>query len=175
MGSLAAVFGGAPPREAVPRRRGLAALDSPHGSLLVTEAGTRKRASLVVVAGDEALSTFDRGGLEPPECDTTACREVLTGESHTLKRALTDPRLPSGIGNAYSDEILHRARLSPLELTRRLSPEETERLHRSVREVLAEWTVRFTSELEGGFPEKVTALREGMAGHGRYRRPCPAC
>ncbi len=156
-------------------RGALAAFDFEHGSVVLSEASTRKRASLHLARGRDALGAFDRGGLEVLDADLPAFREALTRESHTLKRALTDPRLFSGIGNAYSDEILHRARLSPAKLTRRLSEEEIARLHAAVRGVLAEWTAALLKEAAGRFPEKVTAFREGMAVHGRYGRPCPVC
>ena len=156
-------------------RVGLAAFDFENGTLLLTEASTKKRASLHLVAGEEALRQFDRGGIEPLEADLAAFREALTRENHTVKRALTDPRLFSGIGNAYSDEILHRARLSPAKWTSRLSDEEIERLHSATRETLAAWAVRFVREARKAFPEKVTAFREGMAVHGRYGEPCPVC
>ncbi|HSP95594.1 MAG TPA: DNA-formamidopyrimidine glycosylase family protein [Thermoanaerobaculia bacterium] len=156
-------------------RTPLAALDFEDGSLLLTEASTKKRESLHLVAGEEALRQFDRGGIEPLEADLAAFREALKRENHTVKRALTDPRLFSGIGNAYSDEILHRARLSPAKWTSRLSDEEIERLHRATRETLAAWAGRFVREARKAFPEKVTAFREGMAVHGRYGEPCPVC
>jgi formamidopyrimidine-DNA glycosylase len=158
-----------------PGRIGLAAFDFPNGTLLLTEAGSKRRASMHLVGGTEALAIFDRGGLEPLEADQAAFTARLLSENHTLKRALADPRLFSGIGNAYSDEILHRARLSPLQLTSRLQAEEIARLHRSVRDVLTEWTDRLRQETGSNFPEKVTAFREGMAVHGRYREPCPVC
>ena len=158
-----------------PGRIGLVAFDFPNGTLLLTEAGSKRRASMHLVRGTEALAIFDRGGLEPLEADQTAFTERLLSENHTLKRALADPRLFSGIGNAYSDEILHRARLSPLQLTSRLDVEEIARLYRSVRDVLTEWTDRLRQETGSNFPEKVTAFREGMAVHGRYREPCPVC
>ncbi len=158
-----------------PGRIGLAAFDFPNGTLLLTEAGSKRRASMHLVGGTEALAIFDRGGLEPLEADQAAFTERLLSENHTLKRALADPRLFSGIGNAYSDEILHRARLSPLQLTSRLQVEEIVRLYRSVRDVLTEWTDRLRQETGTNFPEKVTAFREGMAVHGRYREPCPVC
>jgi formamidopyrimidine-DNA glycosylase len=160
---------------AIPGKLGLAAFDFPSGTLLLTEAATKKRASLHVLRGEEALAALDPGGLEVLDADLPSFVAALTRESHTLKRALTDPRLVSGIGNAYSDEILHRARLSPMKLTGSLAPEETERLWRSVRETLLEWTDRLRRETGDGFPEKVTAFREGMAVHGRYGEPCPAC
>ncbi len=158
-----------------PGRQGLAAFDFPAGTLLLTEAGSKKRASLYLVAGEAALAAHDPGGLEVLEAGLPAFRAALAAESHTLKRALTDPRIFSGIGNAYSDEILHRARLSLFKRTGDLSGEELERLHRATREVLAEWLERSRREVGEGFPEKVTAFREGMAVHGRYRQPCPVC
>jgi formamidopyrimidine-DNA glycosylase len=159
----------------IPARVGLAALDFADGTLVVTEAGTRKRASLHVVRGSEALAQHDPGGVDVLACDEAEFRSILTGESHTLKRALTDPRLFSGIGNAYSDEILHRARLSPVRLTRQLNEEELARLHRAMHETLVEWIDRLRRETGDAFPEGVTAFREGMAVHGRYRMPCPTC
>jgi formamidopyrimidine-DNA glycosylase len=153
----------------------LARFDFSRGSLLLTEAGSKRRASLHVVKGSAALAAFDQGGLEVLGSSLTAFAHRLRLENHTLKRALTDPRLFSGIGNAYSDEILHRARLSPLALTLRLSDEETARLHNAAQAVLTEWIMRLRSEAAGGFPEKVTAFREGMAVHGRFRQPCPVC
>jgi formamidopyrimidine-DNA glycosylase len=158
-----------------PGRIGLAAFDFPGGTLLLTEAGSKRRASLHLVQGEVGLAGFDRGGLEPLDASLEAFRARLVSESHTLKRALADPRLFSGIGNAYSDEILHRARLSPLALTRRLDDQAIVRLHAATRSVLAEWTTRLRHEAGDGFPEKVTAFREGMAVHGRFREPCPAC
>ena len=158
-----------------PGRMGLAALDFATGTLLLTEAGSKRRASMHLVHGTEALAMFDRGGLEPMEIEEPAFCKRLASENHTLKRALADPRLFSGIGNAYSDEILHRARLSPLQLTSRLQPEEISRLYRAVRDVLSEWTDRLRREAGANFPEKVTAFREGMTVHGRYREPCPVC
>ena len=164
-----------PPGAKPPGRIGLAAFDFDEGTLLLTEAGTKRRASLHVVRGSLGLAGFERGGLEPLEASPVEFAARLRLESHTLKRALTDPRLFSGIGNAYSDEILHRARLSPLKLTGRLSDEETARLYAAVQAVLQEWTERLRAETGEGFPEKVTAFREGMAVHGRYRQPCPTC
>ncbi|HKU62853.1 MAG TPA: DNA-formamidopyrimidine glycosylase family protein [Gemmatimonadales bacterium] len=158
-----------------PGRIGLAAFDFPTGSLLLTEAGTKRRASLHLVRGQSGLAEFARGGLEPLEIGPGAFAERLRLENHTLKRALTDPRLFSGIGNAYSDEILHRARLSPLQLTGRLSDEDAGRLHEATIAVLTEWTDRLRQETGEGFPEKVTAFRKGMAVHGRYGEPCPRC
>lgn len=153
----------------------LASFEFPTGSLFLTEAGTKRRASLSLVAGDGALRAFDRGGLEVLEADAVSFAARLTSESHTLKRALADPRLFSGIGNAYSDEILHRARLSPLALTRKLGAAEIERLYQATRATLEEWIVRLRDEAGEKFPEKVTAFREGMAVHGRYQLPCPDC
>jgi formamidopyrimidine-DNA glycosylase len=164
-----------PPGAKPPGRIGLAAFDFDEGMLLLTEAGTKRRASLHVVRGSLGLAGFERGGLEPLEASPAEFAARLRLESHTLKRALTDPRLFSGIGNAYSDEILHRARLSPLKLTGRLSEEETGRLYAAVQAVLQEWTERLRAETGEGFPERVTAFREGMAVHGRYRQPCPTC
>jgi formamidopyrimidine-DNA glycosylase len=158
-----------------PGRIGLVAFDFPNGTLLLTEAGSKRRASMHLVYRPEGLAIFDRGGLEPMEVDEAAFTRRLLSENHTLKRALADPRLFSGIGNAYSDEILHRARLSPLQLTSRVHPEEIGRLYHAVREVLSEWTDRLRRETGADFPEKVTAFREGMAVHGRYRDPCPVC
>jgi len=160
---------------ALPRRTGLAAFDFPNGALLLTEAGKRQRAALHVVRGAAALAAHDPGGLEPLEADLAAFRAALTRERHTLKRALTDPRLLSGIGNAYSDEILHAARLSPLQLTSNLAADELERLFAATRETLTRWSARLREETGDAFPEKVTAFREGMAVHGRYRKPCPDC
>ncbi|HEX9967286.1 MAG TPA: DNA-formamidopyrimidine glycosylase family protein [Solirubrobacterales bacterium] len=159
----------------VPGKVGLAAFDFPTGTLTLTEAGAKKRASLHLVEGEAALAAYDPGGLEVLDADLASFRAALTAENHTLKRALTDPRLLSGIGNAYSDEILHRARLSPFRLTRNLTPEETETLFQACREVLTEWTRRLRAEAGDGFPEKVTAFREGMAVHGRFGQPCPVC
>jgi len=153
----------------------LALFEFPTGILALTEAGTTRRASIHLLAGEAALEPFQRGGLEVLECDRTDFAERLVSESHTLKRALTDPRLFSGIGNAYSDEILHRARLSPLTLTRKLGEDEIARLFDATRATLLDWTARLRAEAGSGFPEKVTAFREGMAVHGRYRQPCPDC
>jgi formamidopyrimidine-DNA glycosylase len=154
---------------------GLAAFDFESGTLLVTEASSKKRASLYFVRDEQALRAHDPGGLEVLDADLGAFRAALARESHTLKRALTDPRLFSGIGNAYSDEILHRARLSPVKLTRQLDDAEVERLFRATRTTLVEWTERLRRESGSRFPEKVTAFRDGMAVHGRYRLPCPDC
>jgi formamidopyrimidine-DNA glycosylase len=153
----------------------LAVLEFPNGLLFLTEAGTKRRASIHLVAGEAALRQFERGGLEVLASDAAAFAARLASESHTLKRALTDPRLFSGIGNAYSDEILHRARLSPLALTRRLSEAEIDRLYQATRVTLEEWIVRLRDEAGEKFPEKVTAFRPGMAVHGRYKEPCPDC
>jgi formamidopyrimidine-DNA glycosylase len=158
-----------------PGKIGLAVLDFPGGSLVLTEAGSKRRASLHFVRGAEALRAMDRGGLEVLDAGLPAFAERLRSESHTLKRALADPRLFSGIGNAYSDEALHAARLSPLVLTGRLSEEETARLYHACRETLTLWTDRLRRETAAGFPEKVTAFREGMAVHGRFGQPCPVC
>ncbi len=159
----------------LPGRTGLAAFDFERGSLVLTEAGTKRRAALHLVRGEAALAALDRGGLEPFATDLARFRTTLLRENHTLKRALTDPRLFSGIGNAYSDEILHRARLSPVKLTSRLDGEEIARLFEATRAVLAEWTERLRREARGEFPEGVTAFREEMAVHGKHRRPCPVC
>ena len=153
----------------------LAAFDFSTGTLLLTEAGSKRRASLHLVRGEDALATFDRGGLEVLTATLEQFAERLTSESHTVKRALTDPRLFSGIGNAYSDEILHRAKMSPVKLTRRLSGAEAESLFDATRATLIEWTDRLRAETGDGFPEKVTAFREAMAVHGRYGEPCPVC
>ena len=155
--------------------RGLAAFDFGNGTLLWTEAGSQKRASLHVAAGEEGVSALDPGGLEVLDSDLEQFAAALTSANHTLKRALTDPRLFSGIGNAYSDEILFEARLSPLALTQKLKPEDIERLFAAVRTSLGEWTERLRQESGDEFPEKVTAFRPGMAVHGRYKEPCPRC
>jgi len=159
----------------IPGKLGLAAFDFSSGTLLLTEASSKKRASLHLVRGEEDLRALDPGGLEVFEADRAAFRARLLLENHTLKRSLTDPRLLSGIGNAYSDEILHRARLSPVRQTGKLSDEEIERLYQAVGDTLRQWTERLRKETGDGFPEKVTAFREGMAVHGRYRKPCPDC
>jgi formamidopyrimidine-DNA glycosylase len=159
----------------IPGKLGLAAFEFAEGTLLLTEAGSKKRASLHVVRGSSGLDQFRSGGIAPLEADFADFQAALTGESHTLKRALTDPRLISGIGNAYSDEILHRARLSPAKLTGNLSREETFRLFEATRSTLLEWIDRLRRETGDRFPESVTAFREGMAVHGRYRQPCPVC
>ncbi len=158
-----------------PGRLGLAAFDFPTGTLLLTEAGSKKRAALHLVRGTEALRALAPTGLEVLSADLPTFREVFLRERHTLKRTLTDPRLLSGIGNAYSDEILHRARLSPVRLNDQLDEGEVARLYDACRAVLTEWTERLRREVGEGFPEKVTAFRPEMAVHGRYRLPCPAC
>jgi formamidopyrimidine-DNA glycosylase len=159
----------------IPGKAGLAALDFPSGTLLLTEAGSKKRASLNVVRGEAALTRFDRGGLEVLGSRLEEFRNVLRSENHTIKRALTDPTLFSGIGNAYSDEILHRARLSPIKLTSKTSDEEAARLHEAVQSTLTEWVERLREEAREDFPSKVTAFRPEMAVHGRYGKPCPDC
>jgi formamidopyrimidine-DNA glycosylase len=159
----------------VPGKLGLAAFDFPTGTLVLTEAGAKRRASLTLVRGIDALRELDPGGIDPLTCGLSAFSVQLRMENHTLKRALTDPRLFSGIGNAYSDEILHAAQLSPLQLTRHLSDEDVDRLHRAVVDTLRAWIERLQSEAGPAFPEKVTAFRDGMAVHGRFGRPCPRC
>jgi formamidopyrimidine-DNA glycosylase len=156
-------------------RQNLAAFDFPQGSLVLTEAGSKRRASLHVVSGEASLESLDAGGIDVFEADLDSFRRVLTAENHTLKRALTDPRLLSGIGNAYSDEILHAAQLSPVTLTNKLSEVEWKRLFDAARSTLQLWIDRLRSEAESGFPEKVTAFRKDMAAHGRYGLPCPRC
>ncbi len=159
----------------IPKKLGLAAFDFDHGSILLTEAGSKKRASLFCVSGRAGLAAHDRGGLEVMDSTLDDFRNALFTENRTLKRALTNPRLFSGVGNAYSDEILHRARLSPLQLTRNLSPEDVACLHQSTIETMADWTDRLREETGDDFPEKVTAFRKDMAVHGKYRQPCPVC
>ncbi len=159
----------------VPKKVGLAAFDFTKGTLLFTEASSKKRASVHLVRGEEALRALDPGGVEPLSATTAQFGEVLRRESHTLKRTLTDPRFFAGIGNAYSDEILHRAKLSPTRLTRQLGDEEIERLVSATRAVLVEWTDRLRAEAGGEVPEKVTAFHDEMAVHGRYGAPCPVC
>ena len=156
-------------------RHSLAAFDFPNGSLVLTEAGTKRRASLHIIRGEEGLDSVDPGGIDAFTSDLDAFRAALTAENRTLKRALTDPRLLSGIGNAYSDEILHAAQLSPIALTHRLEPDEWRRLLVATRETLEFWVDRLRAEARAGFPEKVTAFRNGMAVHGRYGQPCPRC
>ncbi len=156
-------------------RQSLAAFDFPNGSLVLTEAGSKRRASLHVLAGGESLRSIEAGGIDVFTSDLNLFRETLMAENHTLKRALTDPRLLSGIGNAYSDEILHAAQLSPLTLTQKMKPEEWGRLFAATRNTLAFWIDRLREEAKSAFPEKVTAFRKGMAVHGRYGEPCPRC
>jgi formamidopyrimidine-DNA glycosylase len=156
-------------------RRSLAAFDFPDGSLVLTEAGTQHRASLYVLAGEEGLRSIDPGGIEIFASDIAAFRAALTSENRTLKRALTDPRILSGIGNAYSDEILYAAQLSPIALTHKLQPDELQRLFVATRETLQLWIDRLRAEAQDGFPEHVTAFRKDMAVHGRYGQPCPRC
>lgn len=158
-----------------PGRIGLACFDFPTGTLALTEAGSRRRAALHLVAGATALAAFDRGGINPLEASDADFEAALRRENHTLKRALTDPAILDGIGNAYSDEILHRARLSPFALTSRLDPADYRRLRLATRAVLEEWSARLIEQAGDRFPDKVTAFREGMAVHGRFRRPCPVC
>jgi formamidopyrimidine-DNA glycosylase len=156
-------------------RNNLAAFDFPHGSLTLTEAGTKRRASLHLVRGEQALTDLDPGGIDVLSASPEQFQQALTTENRTLKRALTDPRILSGIGNAYSDEILHAAQLSPLTLTRKLTPEEFARLYTATLTTLQLWIARFHAEAERSFPEKVTAFRPEMAAHGRYLQPCPRC
>ena len=163
------------PGEKPPGRITLAVLEFPDGVLVLTEAGTKRRASLHLVAGEAALAAFDAGGLDVLDTGLAAFSRRLKSENHTLKRALTDPRLFSGIGNAYSDEILHRAKLSPVAMTSALSDEQVARLFEATRETLADWIARLRRETGGKFPAKVTAFRDGMAVHGKYGKPCPAC
>jgi formamidopyrimidine-DNA glycosylase len=159
----------------VPGKIGLAAFDFSSGTLILTEAGSKRRASLWLVRGEESLAQFERGGLEVMDATVTDFAERLTRENHTLKRSLTDPRLFSGIGNAYSDEILHRAKLSPVKHTRRLTQEEIQTLFDATRSILVEWTDRLRAEAGGDFPGKVTAFRDEMAVHGKFGKPCPVC
>ena len=163
------------PGARIPGRVGLAAFDFPAGTVLLTEAGSKRQASLYVVRGHQALAEHDPGGSDVLATDREGFACALTAENHTVKRALTDPTLFSGIGNAYSDEILHAARLSPMKLTRALNNAEISRLHEATTRTLLEWTARLREEAAGKFPEKVTAFRAGMAVHGRYGQPCPVC
>ena len=163
------------PGAALPGKRGLAGFDFRDGTLILTEAGSKRRASLHVVEGEVGLAGLDPGGLEVMTAALDAFATALTRESHTLKRALTDPHIFSGIGNAYSDEILHAAGLSPVLMTQRLEDGQIERLYRATRETLAHWIRTLGAEIGDGFPEKVTAFREGMAVHGRYGKACPVC
>jgi formamidopyrimidine-DNA glycosylase len=164
-----------PPGKTLGGKLVLASFRFPDGTLYLTEAGSKRRASIHLVEGEAALAAFERGGLEVLETDVTSFAARLRSENHTLKRALTDPRFMSGIGNAYSDEILHRARLSPLLLTSRLGDDDATRLFAATQSVLHEWTDRLRRETGDTFPEKVTAFREGMAVHGRFKLPCPVC
>src|SRR5437868_500368 len=164
-----------PPGAKLAGRQSLAAFDFPNGSLVLTEAGTKHRASLHVLVGEEGLRSIDPGGIDILASDLGSFRDALTFENRSLKRALTDPRVVSGIGNAYSDEILHAAQLSPVTLTRKLEPHEWERLFAATRDTLKVWIDRLRTEAEAGFPERVTAFRKEMAVHGRYGQPCPKC
>ena len=164
-----------PPRTKVPGKVGLAAFDFPDGTLIFTEASKKKRASLHLVRGAERLAEFDRGGIDLFDASTEDFAEVLRSENHTIKRSLTDPTLIDGVGNAYSDEILHRARMSPFRQTRQMDDEEMARLHAAARQVLLEWVDRTRAEVGDGFPDKVTAFRPEMAVHGKYGKPCPVC
>jgi formamidopyrimidine-DNA glycosylase len=159
----------------IARKYGQAAFDFPNGTLLLTEAGTKKRASIYLVHGETAVQEHDPGGLEVLEASLEQFKEALTRENHTVKRSLSDPHLFSGIGNAYSDEILHRAKLSPIRLTRQMTEAEIKALYHAVRESLNDWVERLGKERGTGFPEKVTAFRPDMAVHGKYRKPCPVC
>jgi formamidopyrimidine-DNA glycosylase len=163
------------PQAKLASRQSLAAFDFPNGSLVLTEAGTKRRASLHILSGEESLRSVDPGGIDIFSSDLNSFRAALTAENHTLKRALTDPRLLSGVGNAYSDEILHAAQLSPITLTHKLKPDEWERLFAATRQTLDLWVDRLRAEAGSGFPEKVTAFRKDMAVHGRYGEPCPRC
>jgi formamidopyrimidine-DNA glycosylase len=164
-----------PPGVKLAGRRDLASLDFPDGSLVLTEAGTKRRASLHVLAGEAGLDAIDPGGIDVFSSDFETFREALSAENRTLKRALTDPRIISGIGNAYSDEILHAARLSPIALTQKLTAAQWERLFEATRTTLQTWSERLIAEAKDGFPERVTAFRKDMAVHGRYGEPCPVC
>ncbi|HEY1950362.1 MAG TPA: DNA-formamidopyrimidine glycosylase family protein [Bryobacteraceae bacterium] len=164
-----------PPQVKLAGRQNLAAFDFPDGSLTLTEAGTKRRASLHILRGEEGLRSIDPGGIDVFSADIDLFRSVLTVENHTLKRALTDPRVLSGIGNSFSDEILHAAQLSPIAQTQKLKAEEWERLFEATRRTLQVWIDRLKAEAGNGFPEKVSAFREGMAAHGRFGEPCPRC
>jgi formamidopyrimidine-DNA glycosylase len=164
-----------PPGAKLAGRQNLAAFDFPHGSLVLTEAGTKRRASLHLFASPEALRSIDPGGIDVLSSDLDSFRDALMVENRTLKRALTDPRILSGIGNAYSDEILHAAQLSPVALTHKLKPQEWEKLYQATLSTLQMWIERLRAEAEAGFPEKVTAFRKDMAVHGRFGQPCPRC
>lgn len=172
---IAGRFRWKPPHASIPGRVGLFALDFEDGALILTEAGSKRQASLYVVQGVEALAQHDPGGLEVLQIDLPTFARALRRDNHTLKRALTDPHLFSGIGNAYSDEILHAARMSPFKQTRTLSEDDVRRLFDAVKVTLSQWTARLQRETGDQFPDKVTAFREGMAVHGRYRQPCPDC
>ena len=172
---IAGRFRWKPPREKIPGRLGLAAFDFEDGTLLLTEASKKKRAALHLCRGERGLVEQDPGGIEPLQVDYPGFKAALLERNHTVKRALTDPRILSGIGNAYSDEILHRARLSPLVWTTRMTEEQVERLHEATREVLSEWSARLIEQHGEAFPEKVTAFRPEMAAHGKYGEPCPRC
>jgi formamidopyrimidine-DNA glycosylase len=158
-----------------PGKMGLAAFDFPTGTLILTEAGTKRRASLHLVRGEDQLARLNPGGLEMLDAKPAEFRKALRRENHTLKRALTDPRLFSGIGNAYSDEILHRARMSPLTLTGRMSDADADKLFAAIRDTLQDWLARHRKDAGDGWPEKVTAFRPDMAVHGKFKKPCPDC
>ena len=164
-----------PPNAKLAGRQALAAFDFAEGSLVLTEAGSKHRASLHLVSGEENLAGYDAGGIDVFTADLDAFRNALSAENHTLKRAMTDPRMLSGVGNAYSDEILHAAQLSPVALTQKLKPEEWERLFAATKKTLRLWIDRLGREAQADFPEKVTAFRPDMAAHGRYGKPCPRC
>src|SRR6266550_3093694 len=172
---IAGRFKWLPAGSKIPGKLGLAAFDLSNGTLLLTEAGSKRRASLHLVRGEAAVKALDPGGVEVLDIDLATFRSLMTRERHTLKRTLTDPHLFSGIGNAYSDEILHRAKLSPVQMSTSLSDEQIARLFEATRATLIGWTQRLRDETGSGFPEKVTAFREGMAVHGRYNKPCPVC
>ncbi len=172
---IAGRFRWRPPGTAIPGKVGLFALDFEHGTLILTEAGTKRQASLHVVQGRDALARYDPGGIDVMNADLPAFVEALRRDNHTLKRALTDPHVFSGIGNAYSDEILHAARLSPFKQTSTMTDEDARRLYDAVQVTLMQWTAKLQGEAGDEFPENVTAFREGMAVHGRYRQPCPDC
>jgi len=172
---IAGRFKWLPKNAKIPGKLGLAAFDFSSGTLLLTEAGSKRRASMHIVRGRDAVRALDPGGAEVLEIDLKTFRDLLTRERHTLKRTLTDPHTFSGIGNSYSDEILHRARLSPIQMTTNLDDEEIARLFDATRSTLKDWTQRLRDDAGGEFPEKVTAFRDGMAVHGRYNKPCPDC
>jgi formamidopyrimidine-DNA glycosylase len=172
---IAGRFRWKPPGHKIPGRLGLAAFDFEDGTLLLTEASKKKRAALHLCRGEGALREHDPGGVEPLEIDFASFSAALRERNHTVKRALTDPRIFSGIGNAYSDEILHRAKLSPLIWTTRMTEEQLQRLHRATREVLSDWLARLIEQNGEAFPERVTAFRPEMAAHGKYGQPCPTC